>query len=327
MVRPPRARPPRGTRAARFALALLALAGHATASPSPAIFEVDRSDEARDCPDRSALQAAVERILRQPIPAALANPQAALRIDLRFARRHGTYEASLRLRGPKEGERSLSDPGSTCAALAEAAEVTIALLLDRDLTPDPVPAPGSRTETDREPEPPPRQPSSVVGVRAGTGPAFGFVGSPSLATSAALGLELYRHWLFEAGGLYVFPRSSELGHGTVRVSLTAGFARACGMLFDAGTARAGLCLQPSAGQLRGEGAGYAVSESARLFWMAIGAGAGVWADLGGSLSGSLSALAAFPLRRQTFSVQNVGTLADSEAVGVLVELSLGLRLF
>src|SRR3982751_52777 len=102
----------------------------AWASRGTAELSVARGPGAEDCPDTAALRARVEQITGTRLGRVTAT-EPALAVAVSFSREGDRYRAAIRTQGPKEGERVLEDEGPTCAALAEAVGVTLALLLDR----------------------------------------------------------------------------------------------------------------------------------------------------------------------------------------------------
>ena len=282
-------------------------------------FSVTRGPGVEDCPDATALRTRVEQIMGRPLAAvAAAEPTLAVRVE--FARAGDRHSAALRTRGAKEGERLLEDQGPTCAALAEAVGVTLALLLDRGPGRDIATAPPRRS-----PEGPSSR-TSIVWIGISAGPVFGETPGVSLGFGPALGVEL-EHWSLELGGTEVLSRSAPFASGAVRVGLTSGDLQLCRMIDVAGKSlRAGVCGRAAAGQYRAEGEGYPLTTSARLPWLAGGAGVrmgGLWGEW---LLWSVSGLLLLPVRRQTFSVDNAGVGYQSGAIGGTLAVELGVRL-
>ena len=298
-------------------------APEAWASPKTAEFSVARGPGAEDCPDSTALQARVEQITGTRLEL-LAATEPPLAVEVSFSREGDSYRAAIRTQGPKEGERLLEDEGPTCAALAEAVGVTLALLLDRVPRRD-LPAP-----------PPPQAPATIPGrapirwigwIGISGGPVFGETPGATLGFGPTLGVELER-WSIALGGTETLSRSVRFASGTVRVGLTSGNLQLCRMIDLRGEAlRAGACARAAAGQYRGEGDGYPVTTSVRLPWMAAGGGLRVGGRWGKRLLWGVSGLLMIPIRRQTFSVENAGVAYESAAVGGALAVELGVRLF
>jgi hypothetical protein len=215
----------------------------------------------------------------------------------------------------------LEDEGPTCAALAEAVGVTLALLLDPVPRPD-LPAP-----------PPPQAPAIITGRAAigwigiSAGPVFGETPGTTLGIGPTLGVELER-WSIALGGTETLSRSVRFASGAVRVGLTSGTLQLCRMIDVRGEAlRAGACARAGAGQYRGEGDGYPMTTSVRLPWMAAGGGLRVGGRWGRRLLWGVSGILMIPIWRQTFSVENAGVAYESAAVGGTLAVELGVRLF
>jgi len=184
------------------------------------------------------------------------------------------------------------------------------------------------------PAPPPPPPPATIPGRASlgwigvsAGPVFGETPGVSLGFGPALGIERER-WSIALGGTATLSRSVSFASGTVRVGLTSGSLQLCRMIDLAGPSlRAGACARAAAGQYRGEGDGYPMNASVRSAWMAAGGGVRVGGLWGHHLLWGVSGLLLIPVRRQTFSVENVGVAYESATVGGLLAVELGVRLF
>jgi hypothetical protein len=295
-------------------------APEAWASPQTAQLFVARGSRAEDCPDTTALRARIEQITGTRLELLTAT-EPPLLVAVSFSREGDSYRAAIRTQGPKEGERLLEDAGPTCAALAEAVGVTLALLLD------PVPPPDL-------PASPPLQAPAIIPGRASIGwigisggPVFGETPGATLGFGPTFGVELER-WSIALGGTETLSRSVRFASGAVRVGLTSGDLQLCRMIDLRGEAlRAGACARAAGGRYRGEGDGYPVTTSARLPWMAAGGGLRVGGRWGKRLLWGVSGLLMIPIRRQTFSVENAGVAYESAAVGGTLAVELGVRLF
>src|SRR3954469_20748300 len=94
---------------------------------------VERDAAAGDCPDAATLAASIEEIERRPNAGAPAAPiTPGVRATVTFGRLPTGYQAALRLFGAREGERTLTDTGPSCAALGRAVAITLALSLESD---------------------------------------------------------------------------------------------------------------------------------------------------------------------------------------------------
>src|SRR5947207_3381796 len=125
------------------------LLGSVEGARSPLDLHVEREPAAADCPDAASLTAAIDDIERHPAAGAAETPTTpGVRADVTFARAETGYRATLRLRGAKAGERTLTDTGPSCAALGRAVAIALALSLEGEpdlpvpiVTPEPTSTP------------------------------------------------------------------------------------------------------------------------------------------------------------------------------------------
>jgi hypothetical protein len=218
-----------------FALAYCCLSRSAQGAPLAAVIDVERSPEASQCPDGTALTKQVERILQRPLSGGA--PADTLQVEVRFSATHDEYSAEVRSLAPKPGERRLNDRGQSCAAWGEAVSVAIALLLDTEL---------ARRETELSPPTAsasalpasPQAPAepAVHAVDEGAlelraafegGAATGLVGPSSALLSEYLGLRLQHHLTLDAGFNAVLPSTAQFDVGAVRTTLLFASLRAC----------------------------------------------------------------------------------------------------
>ncbi|HMI85468.1 MAG TPA: hypothetical protein VK550_15335 [Polyangiaceae bacterium] len=285
---------------------------HLLVAQLSAAIVVTRASDARDCPDTEHLAARVERISASP----LSSPQNAttvVRAD--FSRAGSAYEAKLQLTGSREGERLLRDESPTCEPLADAVAVATAVLLD----------PASRPPPAREPHD--QAPSwFAIWFSGRFGAGAGIVGGPSWVAGGGFETSLGPLTLIELGGALTGPQQSPLGAGTVEVRLwfaELGVFRS----LTGETFKVGPTLHVMGGALHGEGTEYAVTSSASLTWLALGAG--VRGDLAVAPRLRLGARwrLVVPLQNHSFSVGYVGTAYESEVVAGVADLVLDVRLW
>jgi hypothetical protein len=290
------------------AILVVLSAGAARAQPPSAAFAVTRLDGAEGCPDAAALDASVARILGVA-PAADLRPE--VRVDVEFARGPSGTRATLRLAGAREGERTLTDTGLTCAALGRAVAVTLALILEGSEGGDAASTPASTLAAASASAPPPTpEPAAAAPARATSGfvslvggPIAGAVGAPSVRGGLELELRLGRRARLLAGGDYVPSRAAALDAGRVDVSLLAARAAACSLLDDPGRpVHVSLCALAGGGRLRGVASGFPTSHDATLAWLAAGGSLRVEAVVSGRLLLTAGATVEAPLRKYTFSV-------------------------
>jgi hypothetical protein len=306
-----------------MAALLVLLPGAAVAAPR-ADLTVARALGAEDCPDAAALETMLARIEGT----GPTGGEAAVEASVAFGRSAVGYAAELRVRGGQDGERTLTDTGPTCTALGRAVSITLALILDAhaELAPptlviaSPPPAP---------PVAPAPAPATRSGVLSATlGPAFGLVGKPTLAGGLELDVRLARRLIIEAGGQLAAPRSTTFDTGSVQVGLAVALVGVCGVLADPDASLVvAACARGVAGQLRGEGAGFASSNGATLGWWGAGGGLEVRGAVGRRWLLGASADVIAPLRRDTFSVGNRGVAYGSDAVAAMLRLGIGWRIW
>ncbi len=101
---------------------------HAQASPRASLV-VTRGDGAQDCPDGAQLAGQVRAIAgRDVLSVGLAAPTETW-VQVTMTRGFTGYSAQISALGPHRGTRSLDDLGPSCASLADAVAVTIAIFL------------------------------------------------------------------------------------------------------------------------------------------------------------------------------------------------------
>jgi hypothetical protein len=331
-------------------LALSTLSRHGAAAPLGATLVVERSERASDCPDAPALTAQVERILQRSLQGPAGSDELEVRVQFGWSREQ--YSASVLSRGPKPGERVLQDRGQSCAALAEAVSVTIALLLDKELaarasssgeraneaanaagTAKPAqvdaksPSAGEATEADANRARQAREAARQSELRGAleAGAAFGLVGKPSAILSEQLGVRLQRHLILEAGFSAVLPATTKYEAGSVRTTLLFGTARACYVWGDRFSI--GPCADFGVGRLQGAGIGYQTPATETVTWAAFAAGAVAEGPVWGRVFWGVSGAVWVPTVRSIFTVQNVGTAWESSRVAGSLGLRVGLRIW
>jgi hypothetical protein len=303
----------------------------AEAAPLSADLSVERAAGTEDCPDRESLGGLVVRIVNpRGGVSSLGGPGSDVRAVVQFSRAGAGYQATLRLAGAKEGERTLTDTAATCTALGRAVAITMALLLDAGLEAAPEaapPAPAAVAVAPAAPvEAPPRATSAFLAVTAG--PALGLVGPPSLATGLAFELRLGRRISVELEGQYVAPRATAFDTGQVDVALLAGRTRLCGAVAADAPVRVALCAEGGAGQLRGQGRGFATANGAAgTAWLGAGGGLQASGVVGRRWILGVSADVLAPLHKSTFSIENRGIAYRSSAVAGLLAVGVGVKLW
>ncbi len=315
------------------------------AAPLGASLAVERSERAGDCPDAVALTQRVERILQRSLAQGSASEELEVRVHFEFNR--DEYFAQVQSIGAKPGERSLHDRGSSCAALAEAVSVTIALLLDKELErrvsePESA-APTNATAQTQRPRPASAKPPTEAeddASRSGAhreaapfelrgslegGAAAGLVGQPSPLLSEQIGVRLQHGLIFDAGFSAALPGTTSYGSGSVRSTLFFASTRACYVWGE--RLSVGPCASFGIGRLQGVGIGYQDLATRNLTWTAVAAGlvaeGPVWGRVFWGATGGLW----WPTHQSSFSVQNVGTAWESSRLAGSVALRVGFRIF
>jgi hypothetical protein len=289
-------------------LAVLLAASSAAAAPLSA--DITVQGDAESCPSSAELAAAVEQIVQRPLGAA--GPSDTVTATVRFQRTDVGFQALLRLAGAKQGERSLTDTTESCAPLAQAVAVTLAVLIDADATPAARPVVSS--------------PRSRGSLSLGVGPALGLVPSVSLAMGGEMAVG-WRRWSVHVGGIYLLPREERLGPGDVQVHLAYADALLCRLIHLGASLEVEACGVGAAGWLSGTGEGYPSSSQAAFFWSSLGAALRLGGTLGGTWLWRLSTEALAPLAERSFSIGNLGVAYRTGRVGGLAQLQLGMRLW
>jgi hypothetical protein len=316
-----------------LASALVLACGHArgarAATPLSAEIEVERGPGADGCPERDALVREIAAIIGPE--ARLGTNGGDVRASISFARSTAGFQSTLRLSGARAGERTLTDTGPTCTALGRAVGITIALLLDPGLDPEParpaaLPPPPPPTRLTARTSDTSDATSAFVGVTFG--PAIGLVGAPTVDGGIGLDLGVGRHFFFQLDGHAAASRATAFDMGTVEVGLVTGRLRACASPTGDAALRLGLCAAVAAGQLRGEGRGYATDDrAAAMAWMGAGGGVQVAAMLGRRWRVGLGADVLVPVRKSTFSIGNRGVAFQSSALAAVLGASVGVKLW
>jgi hypothetical protein len=304
-------------------VATAAIAGAAAplrAEPLPIALAVSRTQEAQACPDGAELQALVERVARRPLAGAGTAGGPGIAAEVVFERTEERFRARVHLAGAKTGERELTDTGPTCAPLAQAVAITLVLLADH----------GPEAQVTPPPAPPVELPTPAwrAGrLSASGGVGLGLVGRASAEVSVGMSAERRSGWGFDGDAFFVVPRRTPLPPGEVRVWLLAATLELCRAAGDSRRTLVRVCAGGAAGWLAGRGFGYPASGSNGLPWYAASARVA----LGGPIAGRLRWVAQgdllVPLRRQSFSVDNLGTAWESRVIGGRLGLGLELSLW
>lgn len=303
----------------RWTLALIAATAMfpRLARASDTGIRVERGAGTETCPDASTLTRAVDDMRgrsREPRTSSY---------HVTFSLSDTSFEARIEsLRD--HTVRSLTDASQTCAALARATAVTLALLLDADAAVDPAeagePAPNGAGDAPSAPpnatqpratdiqSPPPPHHSPAPATRAITWHAAGGVLVGAIRSAAPLltaggGLEL-RTFSANIGVAWASPGELDLSPGKVSTSFLGIALESCVALARAGSIRMDLCSGLLAGLVRAEAVGYTRNDARSRAWLSIPLGLSASTDLPGLRLG-LHASALVPVRRQEFRVDGL----------------------
>ncbi len=282
---------------------------------------VTRGASAEDCPTADELVATTEALLEHPPP----HGQLLLRVE--FEHQAGRYVARLLRLDVATGARELADDHPECATLSQAVVTALALMLDtraaRLSSPPPPPSRPEPQAVAKEPEParPPPPAQHRFGIELQGGAALGVVErrrfAPYFEGGLGLGSGAFRASL---GALWLPSQRSELGPGYVDTQLIAVTTRACVRLIDAALDLFA-CSGVFGGTLRAEAQGYTVDYSEQRPWLALPfelSLAGKLSEGDGLATGfRLGATLLVPARRQTFSVEGLGTAVEPARFAVL----------
>ena len=295
-----------------------------TTPPPPSPLDVSRGSDVQDCPDAAHLADDIARI--RGVDAAPATTG----YSVEFARSGSGLSAAIR-RGPaRTNVRLLEARGQTCAALAHAVAVTLALLFDSDKIggpeakpeevkpPEPVPiAAPSPTPVIEEPRQERKRRREATITLGGSG-LFGVLRPASPGLTGELGLEIGR-WRTGLGVMWMFPQTLELGPGTVRESLVSGSMRVCYAPWRSDRLRFDVCSGALIGVVTAEGRGYSLDQTRTQPWLAAPLEVAL-AAFEGPVGLELGAGALASFQRPDFSVDHVGVAYRSPLIGATVSL-------
>jgi hypothetical protein len=305
-------------------------AGPAGLSPVGVHLSWVRSDPAADCPDAAAIEAEVaSRLGDDPF-----RRTAAQFIEAVITRQKETLQVTIAMRstdGKLLGSRTLTSTSGDCRSIANAAALTIAILIDPDALMRPV----------ASPPPPPPRPSPSPPPAAPTGPRgrvtvlaegnWGLLPRPTLGIALATVVDVGRRVAVGITGTFLPERRASAPNDGFAFGLSSGELDGCLVPIDRGSAgvRAELCGGLSAGLLHaivyastplapGQRWTFAATQLMRLVIPLFGAGA---LEAGAEL--------AEPFPRRSFFVEGQPTGMDTvftqPALAVTGFVGLGLR--
>ena len=301
------------------------------ADPSRASLVVTRDDGARECPDVGALSRRVEVVAGKSVFSSDESEPRDTWVQVEFVRSISGFRAVISAHGRRQGTRALDDVGPDCTSLAEAVAVTLAILLDPataqsdpmqpsslagvsvagQLVPEP-PAlppptsPPSKAPVDAPPDPPTTETERakrVFGLEAGAGATFGVLDGLAPFVEGGGRARLGKVFVLGVGVGYVLPDELQFGEGSVGMSLTYGYVRACADVLPKGSVAVEACLEPMLGALRGQGSGYENNTVESVFWSAAAALFQSYGPISDNVFWSLRARVLVPLAQRGFSVE------------------------
>jgi hypothetical protein len=289
---------------------------------SPHFLSVTRDEGAESCPDTEALRRHVDRLRGRQ---ATSEPFA---YRVRFSQRNGVFRADIEV-GAGGAARVLRDRRATCASLEQATALTLALLLDSDASelppekvePTPVePRAAELPSAHDHPAPAPARGNSAahLALSLGGGALFGVVQPVALTVQADLGIGVNR-FRTGIGVLWMPTQTRDFGPGRLRETLLSGVARTCLTATRSAQLRFDLCSGIYAGLLHVQARGYTRDGSADKAWLAVPIGATL-TTTSSPVGVELGASALLPLRRNDFSIDNLGVAYESWRVGTLLSL-------
>jgi hypothetical protein len=310
-----------------LAVGLLAFPRFSLAAPLPRLV-VTRSAEAADCPDAAVLAFVVEKQMQRPALDPSADASAAASYEVTIDRLPDRYAATIR---SGELTRELSDPGSTCAELADALALMLTIMLDSEPAVLPAKPPESAPVPSSKPlAPPPPIEIRVIlqtvrqwsaGLSGTLGESIGFLSPLSFVIAPETWFR-YRSATFGAGSFLIpWSTAGDSESFFVRMQLFTGTLYGCGRI--AGTNSSlhfDLCGQTIAGGVRGEGGGFLINRQGARPWFGLGAMAMLEGPLLPSrLDWSLRLGGIVPLISQRFAgTRTQGTGAEAVEVPVVL---------
>jgi hypothetical protein len=285
-----------------------------------------------ECPAEGAVRAEMDRLLgpssaRPPAPIPVA---ATVSLE-------DQGEWHVRLETPGDGAPRIREiHAATCAAIADATALILAMMIDPEaasaappspaksppvaLTPPPIAPPRVPVEAPRSPPPPPPitpPPATPTSLRIAALAGLDTASLPELAASLALGASfVYGAQRFEAGIAYYPSRKGTVaarpGTGG-NVDLLTGSVGTC-RHFGSGAIEVGPCVGVELGRLHASGFGVSNPGEGSTLWAAVQGGGVLSVRIVSRLALVLRLGATAPLLRPSFVLENVGAVYRPPAV-------------
>lgn len=316
---------------ALIAALVTTVANPSRADPSRASLVVTRDDGSRECPDSGALSRRVEVVAGKSLFSSDENEARDTWVQVEFVRSISGFRAVISAHGSRVGTRALDDVGPDCTSLAEAVAVTLAILLDPataqsdptqpsalagvsvadQLVPEPPALPPPTVPPAKAPvDAPPDSMTSeterarrVFGVEAGAGATLGILDGWAPFVEGGGRARLGDVFALGVGAGYVLPDELQFAEGSVGLSLTYGYVRACANVLPKHRVAVEACLEPMLGALRGQGRGYENNEVQWVFWSAAAALFQSYGPISDDVFWALRARVLAPLAQRGFSVE------------------------
>jgi hypothetical protein len=277
---------------------------------------VERESGTEDCPDGVELDGRLENLRGKP-------HTGTSRYRVRFARRDTGFGVTIRVE-PGDRVRTLDSQDTTCAALARATAVTLAVLVDAERDETPVPPKAEPPAPATPPAIPASQPGRAGGTRLDTTLAVGLAGATGVIGPASLGVTgevglIAGRFRAAIGGLFLFPETLSLAPGSVEQRLSSGLARLCYAPLLADRVRLDACSGLVVGVEHAHARGYTRNDDRNTSWLAVPLGASATLFTG-RLGWELGAGALFSLHRNDYGIDGLGVAYRSPAVSGLLTL-------
>jgi hypothetical protein len=280
---------------------------------------VERGVGAEPCPDSETLSSRIDQIRGR------SSRDLAGSYRVSFVHKTDGFAAVISTGPTGANVRTLESNGPTCAELAKATALTLALLFDSDVAVKKNPPPVVSAAPPPVPPPPPPPPSPEVSsfhrdatLSLGAIGLAGVVRTVSPAASVEAGIA-GRRWRMGIGALWGVPQTLDLTPGTVDEKLMSGTLRTCFAPYRQGWVRFDVCTGAFVGFMSGEAQGFTHNEQHTRPWVAVPFEL-VLAGWNAPVGWELGAGALVPVRRQDFSVDGLGVAYKSPPMAGMLSL-------
>jgi hypothetical protein len=219
---------------------------------------------------------------------------------------------------------------STCADLARAGALFLALLMDPESEPSapapapPAPPPAASTSASKPASAPPA-PEIAVDSKP-EAPTSGGSGMPSVLAAAGIavdvgtlphagvfgviagGVRIRRFDVMLEGAVGPPEDTSVDGAAGARLMAASATIKPCYAMLTWGRVRLEPCLPVEVGWIHGQGIGIAQSRSSDSFWWSVGGAIALWLELGSHLEARVDVAALAPLVRPNFTLAGLGSV-------------------